>query len=212
SGPIGESIAVYALFGGILGSLYSILQFLFSPIWGRLSDNHGRRNVLLITVGGTTLSYLLWAFSGQFWMLVLARLFGGAMAGNISVASAAVADITGTRDRSKGMAIIGVAFAIGFIVGPALGGLSSLVDLRQWVRLPGINPFSLAAFLAMLLSLLNFAWIYWKLPETLPSEKRVARKLLANPFNRLKEASGTASSRVLQVNFFFLVSFSGMEF
>jgi MFS family permease len=95
------------LFGGVLGSLYSFLQFIFSPIWGALSDRLGRRRVLLITVAGTLGSYVLWFFSGSFLLFVLARLVGGGFAGNISVATAAVADVTTRENRAKGMSIIG---------------------------------------------------------------------------------------------------------
>ena len=81
------------LFGGILGSLYSILQFICAPIWGTYSDRVGRRKVLLITISGLALSYIAWFFAASFWMLVLARVIGGAMGGNLSVATAAVAPV-----------------------------------------------------------------------------------------------------------------------
>ena len=111
------------LFGGILGSLYAALQFFFAPIWGSLSDQWGRRSVLLVTTLGVFGSYLLWGFAGKFFLLVLARFVGGCMSGNISVATAAVADITTKENRSKGMGIVGAAFGLGFILGPALGGI-----------------------------------------------------------------------------------------
>ena len=85
------------LFGGILGSLYSILQFICAPLWGAYSDRVGRRKVLLITIAGLALSYAAWFFAASFWVLVLARVLGGAMGGNLSVATAAVADST-TRE------------------------------------------------------------------------------------------------------------------
>ena len=87
----------------------------------------GRRTVLLGTVAGTALSYLLWIFAGQFWMLLLARGLGGVMAGNVSVGTAAIAaDVTSAEKRSRGMAMVGIAFGLGFILGPALGGWLSL--------------------------------------------------------------------------------------
>ena len=97
------------LFGGILGSLYSILQFICAPLWGAYSDRVGRRKVLLITIAGLALSYAAWFFAASFWMLVLARVLGGAMGGNLSVATAAVADSTTREKRSSGLAIIGIA-------------------------------------------------------------------------------------------------------
>ena len=79
------------LFGGFLGSLYSILQFVFAPIWGRLSDRHGRRPILLISIAGLCLRYVVWAFADTFLLLIISRLLAGLMGGNISVATAAVA-------------------------------------------------------------------------------------------------------------------------
>jgi MFS family permease len=134
-----QEFLVAVLFGGFLGSLYSFLQFFASPFWGRLSDRVGRRRILLLTTTGTALSYLLWIYSGSFWVLVVSRLLGGIMSGNLAVATAAVADITDSRNRSRGMALIGVAFGLGFILGPALGGLGTFVDL-------GVNPASTATF------------------------------------------------------------------
>ena len=81
------------VFGGVLGSLYAILQFFFAPVWGRLSDKFGRRPILLLTVGGTCLGYLLWVFAGSFWVLVLSRVVGGVASGNLSVATASIADV-----------------------------------------------------------------------------------------------------------------------
>ncbi|MFP6766614.1 MAG: MFS transporter, partial [Planctomycetaceae bacterium] len=94
-----ESQRLYttALFGGVLGSLYSVLQFIFAPIWGRLSDRTGRRPILLISISGLAIAYVVWAFAGSFLLLVISRLLAGLMGGNISVATAAVADMTGTK-------------------------------------------------------------------------------------------------------------------
>ena len=150
------------LFGGVLGSLYAALQFFFAPIWGSLSDQYGRRSILLVTTLGVFGSYLLWGFAGNFILLVLARFIGGCMSGNISVATAAVADITTKENRSKGMGIVGAAFGLGFILGPALGGIFSqfnLLDSNPELARYGINPFSVVAFAASALALLNFLWV-----------------------------------------------------
>lgn len=105
AGMVGDDdFAVIVLFGGILGSLYSGAQFLFAPIWGAVSDRIGRRPTILVTLLGTALSYLVWFFAGTFWLLVFARLFGGVMAGNISTASAAVADTHKGSDRARAWA------------------------------------------------------------------------------------------------------------
>ena len=103
----GDEFAVQVLFGGLLGSLYSGLQFLFAPIWGGISDRRGRRPTLLLTLFGTALSYVIWFFAGNFALLVFARLLGGVMAGNISTASAVAADISKGADRAKHMGILG---------------------------------------------------------------------------------------------------------
>ena len=113
------------LFGGLLSTLYSLLQFIFSPIWGALSDRLGRRRILTITLAGNALSYLLWIFAAQFWVVVLTRLVSGMMAGNIAVASAAAADVTDEKERTKGMAVVGIAIGLGFVFGPVIGGLAS---------------------------------------------------------------------------------------
>ena len=164
-----NSFAVITLFGGVLGSLYSLLQFLFAPIWGMLSDRIGRRPTLLVTLCGTAISYLLWVFAGTFALLVVARIVGGMMAGNVSTASAIVADTHSGPDRAKGMGILGAGIGLGFVVGPAIGGITSGWDLlSSWPggAAWGINPFSGPAAAALLLSLLNLAWAWRKLPET----------------------------------------------
>ena len=157
------------VFGGVLGSLYAILQFFFAPVWGRLSDRFGRRPILLLTVGGTCLGYLLWVFAGSFWVLVLSRVVGGIASGNLSVATASIADVTSRESRSKGMALVGVAFGLGFILGPALGGWASTMDPlgsdAQGVFV--LNEFSLAAVISLALGILNWAWLASRFKETL---------------------------------------------
>jgi len=107
------------------------MQFIFSPIWGRLSDRHGRRPILLISTAGAAVSYMLFAIGSGFenhtaalWALLVSRIFAGICGGNITVAQAYIADITPPENRSKRMALIGVAFGLGFVIGPALGGIT----------------------------------------------------------------------------------------
>ena len=171
-------VSTMALFGGLLGALYSLLQFVSAPFWGGLSDRHGRRPVLLLCLSGLTLGHALWALSGSFTLLVLARAVGGFMGGNISVATAVVGDVTTRENRSRGMAVVGVAFALGFILGPALGGLLAQADLaarfpgaRPW----GVNPFSAPALLAFALAAWNLVWVWRAFPETLPPSRRGGR-------------------------------------
>jgi len=207
------------LFGGILGAVYSLLQFLSSPFWGGLSDRIGRRPILIMTISGLALSYLLWFFSGSFTLLLCARLVGGIMAGNISTASAVVADITDEVNRSRGMAVIGIAFALGFILGPAIGGISMMLDLTALIdgaSAWGINPFSSAALVALTLSCLNLFLVIKKFPETNPPERRQivkkAERRILNPFKMFTPLPYKGVNLANVGYFLFLSSFSGMEF
>lgn len=209
-----QAFLVAVLFGGFLGSLYSFLQFFSSPFWGRLSDRVGRRRVLLLTTLGTALSYILWAFSGSFWVLVGSRLLGGLMSGNISVATAAVADLTDSGNRSRGMALIGVAFGLGFIIGPAIGGLGSLYDMGvnpTSAASFALTPFSFPAFVAAGLALLNVFWVWKAFPETLPPENRLEKSKDRPSLIRI--GSKNPDIKVaLWVYFVFIFAFAGMEF
>ncbi|MBK1880271.1 MFS transporter [Pelagicoccus mobilis] len=203
------------LFGGVLGSLYATLQFFFAPLWGSISDKYGRRPILFYTTLGTCLSYILWMFSGNFALLIVARLIGGAMSGNLSVATAAVADVTTRENRSKGMGMIGAAFGLGFVTGPAIGGACALLNpVETWPELAayGINPFSFVALVAVVLSLVNFFWIRARFVESLPPEKRGHDLAERNPIKRLLAPQ---AAPVRKTNFAYLVyilAFSGMEF
>lgn len=214
-GSSSTSITPVVLFGGILGALYSFLQFLAAPFWGSLSDRIGRRPILLISVAGLMLSYLLWFFSGSFTLLIAARFLGGIMAGNISTATAVVADITVKENRSKGMAFIGIAFALGFIIGPAVGGLSSLLDLTPYFPESwGVNPFSGAALISFLLSLFNLIYLALKFKETLPPEKRGKKEQerSVNPLVLFRPLPYKGVNLTNFGHFLFLMAFSGMEF
>lgn len=203
------------LFGGILGSLYAALQFFFAPIWGTLSDKLGRRRILLITTTGTFLSYVVWLFAGNFVLLILARMIGGAMAGNLSVATAAVADVTTKENRSKGMGMVGAAFGLGFVVGPALGGLCSMFNPIEWnpeLAGFGINPFSTVALVACVLSFINILWIRARFAESLPPEKRGKSTQSRNPIKRIFQPQSQAVLRTNIAYLVFIFAFSGMEF
>lgn len=203
------------LFGGLLGALYSLLQFLAAPMWGAISDRVGRRPVLLVSVFGLFISYVLWIFSGSFTLLIAARIIGGLMSGNMSIASAVVSDVTDERNRSKGMAAIGIAFALGFVFGPALGGILSLYnplvsypELAAW----GINPFSAAATLAAVLSFINFFSILKSFPETLkPNSGRHLERSI-NPIKLMRPLPFPGINITNFSYFIFITAFSGMEF
>src|SRR5204862_6418317 len=114
---------------------YSLMQFLFSPVWGRLSDRVGRRPVLLMSIGGSAASYLLFAFAPSLALLFAARALAGIMAANVSTAQAYIADITTEENRAKGMGMVGAAFGLGFVFGPALAG-----GLGHWAAGHGQDP------------------------------------------------------------------------
>ncbi len=213
----GSTISSVVLFGGALGALYSLLQFVAAPIWGGLSDKFGRKPILLVSVFGLFVSYVLWVFSGSFTLLLIARFIGGMMGGNISAATAAIADVTDYKTRSKGMAFVGIAFALGFIFGPAIGGLLSLIDLTQLypsLEAYGVNPFSMPALLAAVLSLLNLYLIVKNFKETLSAENRDLQENTRtfNIFKILKTQKRKEVSLTNYSYFLFITAFSGMEF
>lgn len=139
---------------GLFMASYSLMQFLFAPLLGRLSDRIGRRPVLLLSLAGTVVGYLLFAFQHSLQMLFLARLVGGAMGANVATAQAAVADLTAPRDRARGMGLVGAAFGLGFILGPAIGAAA----LPFGESAPGLVAAALSAG-ALVLALFS-------LPET----------------------------------------------
>ena len=204
------------LFGGVISSLFSILQFIFAPFWGTLSDKRGRRPILLLTVAGTTFSYLLWVISGSFWLFIAARIIAGAFGGNLSVATAAVADVTTRAERSKAMGIVGAAFGLGLVTGPMIGAFTAHLNLLD--RFPGlaawgINPFSVPALLSLLMSVVNLVWIYRRFNETRPPSARTApvETRLRNPLRAILNLSDSRIRGVNLVAFVYSIAFVAME-
>ena len=212
----GVNMSSIVLFGGALGALYSLLQFFAAPLWGILSDKYGRKPILLVTIFGLFLSYVLWAVSGSFTLLILARFIGGIMGGNISTATAAIADVTDETNRSKGMAFVGIAFAFGFIFGPAIGGILTLInplDYYPVLAAYGINPFSNAAILAAVLSIINLVILYRQFEET--KEQQIEAEEPSRTTNIAKLFTPLKNKNVNLTNysyFVFISIFSGMEF
>ena len=133
--------------------VYSLLQFLAAPIWGALSDKYGRRIILLVTLFGSIVAYIFLAYASNLAELFCARGFAGLMAGNIAVAQAYIADITEKEYRAKAMGMFGAAFGLGFIIGPAIGGVLAGSDpASPNVFIPPIMASALSA-IAFLLSL-----------------------------------------------------------
>ncbi|KAG0033882.1 hypothetical protein BGZ81_007057 [Podila clonocystis] len=178
------------LLGGALGSLFSILQFVASPVIGKLSDVLGRRRVLLISMLGNLISCGVWLFSSSFELFVLSRIIGGLSEGNVQLSIAMISDITTPATRSRGLAMVGIAFAISFTIGPALGAyfankdlVSSFPALAQY----GLHPFSGSALLALVLLTVESLYLYAKLPETNSESWRLAVQKTVEEERRVKE-------------------------
>lgn len=171
----GGNTAAAAEIYGIFGTAWGLMQFVFSPILGALSDRYGRRPVMLLSTLGLGLDYILMAVAPNLWWLFIGRVISGITAANFSTANAYIADVTPPEDRASAFGLMGAAFGLGFVLGPALGGIMGDVDPRL--------PFWIAATL----SLANAAYGYFVLPESLPREKRMpfawAR---ANPVGSLR--------------------------
>jgi DHA1 family tetracycline resistance protein-like MFS transporter len=132
--------------GAVVG-IYSIMQFFFAPIWGRMSDRIGRRPVLLISLTASCIGYFLFGFARHLWVLFASRIIAGAGGANIGTAQAYIADTTTNEERAKGMGLIGAAFGMGFILGPPLSGILSTVGIHHGMHgnlLPGLVAGSLS--------------------------------------------------------------------
>lgn len=181
---------------GIVLAVYSLVQFIGNPICGSLSDKFGRRKIILITLLLNALGYIIFAFTHSFLMLLLSRIVAGIGGSSIGVAQAYIADITTKENRSKGMGLIGVAFGLGFVFGPLMGGL-----LSQFGYL--VTGFVAAGF-----SFLAFAFSLFLLPESLTEEKKklvVKRKIF--DFILFKKVLSN-SMIFVAILLFFVVTFS----
>jgi len=149
-----ETFGASALTVGLLNTSFSLMQFIFAPFWGRLSDRVGRRPVILMGLFGSFVSYLLFGLAQSITLLFAARIAAGIAGANIPTAQAYMADVTTPQNRAKGMGLVGAAFGLGFIFGPAIGGF-----LSQW-------GYQAPSFFASALSLANFAAAWFLLPES----------------------------------------------
>jgi DHA1 family tetracycline resistance protein-like MFS transporter len=197
----GERFGAGPVAAAWLLAIYSLMQFFFAPAWGRLSDRIGRRPVLLVGLFGSALSYLAFGLAGSLTILFVARAASGLMGANIGVAQAYIADVTSPRDRAKGMGMIGAAFGMGFIFGPALGGLLS-----------GFGP-QAPFFGAAALSAANGVAAFFRLPESLPPAARATESTRAGLRARLATvlAAPARLRRLYATSFLTTLALSGVE-
>ena len=192
---------------GLLMAVYSLTQFVAAPFWGLLSDRIGRRPVLLFSLAGAVLAYLWLGVAEELWALFAARAIGGFMAGNISAAFAYVADITTRETRAKGMGMVGAAFALGFTIGPAIGGILAGSD-------PHNADFQSPAFAAAGLSAFALVLGVFTLKESLSDEirKRIAAKPKETRSKQFRIALKNPNIRLLLfLSFLAVFAFAGIE-
>jgi MFS family permease len=207
----------------LLGAVYSLMQLLFVPIWGQLSDRTGRRPILVFSVAASTVGFVILGASSSLWMLFFARIWNGIATSNIAVAQAYIADVTRPEDRARGMGIIGASIGLGFVLGPVIGGLLEAYS-QAYSILPRVG--ALPAFAGAALSCINLFLALRYLPESHPSSRGglpaatgpegapAPRGRFASPFelDRYRMAlrfPGTGLALIL--NFVLVVSFAAME-
>lgn len=195
-----ESFGASFITIGLLSASYSLMHFLFSPLWGRLSDQIGRRPVMLIGLAGSALAFLMFGLAKTLPMLFAARILAGILSSaTLPTAQAYIADSTTIEDRAKGMGLIGAAFGLGFIFGPAVGGILTKYG------------YGFPALVAAAMSGLNFFWALWKLPETLTRKSDESHRRLLSA-DALKLIYSTPVLAILIGIFFVQVyAFSQME-
>ena len=206
---------------GLLMTSYSAAQFLFSPIWGGLSDRIGRRPVLMIGLLGNTVFFTMFGLANTLYMALIARFFAGVFNGNIAVARAYIGDVSTSKQLASRMGIIGAAFGLGFTVGPFLGGeLSSPAE--RWDMFVGTvfetYPYLLPCIIASLLSIFSLLLAFWYLPESLTSDPRserstqswsVTMKLTASNVKRMLGTKNIGS--LMGVTFLYMFGFTVMH-
>lgn len=200
-----------SLTGTLLASIYSLMQFLFVPVWGRVSDRVGRRPVLLWSVAATAIG--MFALGGSLvfashvaWLFVV-RAFSGIATANLGTASAYIADVTKPEERARGMGLIGMAFGLAFILGPGIGGLLAGVPVLG-------RTGSVPCFVAGVLSIVNLGWAFVGLRESLPPDRRALVKRSLAPLNvdAARAALGRPGvAQAILVNFILVVSFTVLD-
>ncbi len=188
---------------GLIAMSFPIMNFLFAPFWGSLSDRFGRRPIILVSVLITGLAYLLFSQTVNLWLLLLSRILSGIGSANLSVAQAYIADITPPQERAKSMGLIGAAFGLGFIIGPTAGGYMKSISSAGQVDWVG--------YLAAGLCLINLVMAYFLLPESLKEKQKNVRfnfKVISGIVAELRKPS---IRELLLINFIFITAFMIMQ-
>ena len=219
-----QEFAASAVMIGLLYSVYSFMQLIFSPIWGSWSDRIGRRPIMLLSTFGAVIAYIVFGLAESLGVLFFSRVIAGMMGGNISTAQAYIADVTDSANRARGMGLIGAAFGIGFVIGPVTATAlihptfhemvanAGFIEFATWM---GENRYALPGFFAAFLSFCSFLMVLLKLPETVdtskPRKKVFRRPSVFTPkfWRLLKDQKGKSARGYLipLVIGFFLLSF-----
>ena len=188
---------------GLIAMSFPIMNFLFAPFWGSLSDRFGRRPIILVSVLITGLAYLLFSQTVNLWLLLLSRILSGIGSANLSVAQAYIADITPPQERAKSMGLIGAAFGLGFIIGPTAGGYMKSISSTGQVDWVG--------YLAAGLCLINLIMAYFLLPESLKEKQKNVRFNFRVISGIVAELRKPTIRELLLINFIFITAFMIMQ-
>lgn len=216
-----QDAASIGIWVGLLMTSYSAAQFLFSPIWGALSDRIGRRPVLMIGLVGNTVFFTMFGLANTLVMALIARFLAGVFNGNIAVARAYIGDVSSPQQLATRMGLIGAAFGLGFTIGPFLGGeLSAPADRWDLFKdtIFDTYPYLLPCVLASVLSIISLLFAFKSLPESLPENRRTVDKsrswgaTMMNSFTNVKAMIGTKQiSSIMWVTFLFMFGFTIMH-
>lgn len=188
---------------GLIAAIYPVMNFMFSPFWGTLSDRYGRRPIILGSVLITAAAYLVFANANALIVIFISRMLSGIGSANISVAQAYIADVTSPSERAKSMGLIGAAFGLGFIFGPSIGGYLKSISSEGSVDLVG--------YVTAGLCVVNFILAYFLLPESIKEKKKEVRfnfKVITGIVRELKKPN---IRELLLINFIFTVAFMLMQ-
>ena len=184
---------------GFIAAIYALMNFVFSPFWGRMSDRHGRRPIILVSVLITAIAYLIFAKASVIWILIASRVFSGIGSANIGAAQAYIGDISTPQDRAKSMGLLGAAFGLGFVFGPPIGGF---IKAELGIEILG--------YTVAWLSYVNFTVAYTYLPESLKTKNKNAKRsnLIKGIVGELKRPD---VGRLFLINLLFISAFSMMQ-